>query len=365
MVLLVFSAGPVLAAGDPLVVPNNVFGIHILDENDLEDAVKLVNSNGGDWGYVTIVIQESDKNSLKWQRTFNRMKELHVIPIVRIASTPERGLWKKLSVYDIDPWVAFLSGLSWPTQNRYIVVGNEPNHAKEWGGEVNPKEYATYLKTISIKLKEASPDFFVLPAGLDASAPNLLGYMDEGRFLALMQEAEPDVFDYIDGWTSHSYPNPGFLGSEKATGRGSVTTFEWELNYLITLGITKSLPVFITETGWIHTQRKQDIQKVGERLTYAYQNVWNHPSVVAVTPFVLNYQSKPFEGFSWKDKEGGYYPFYTDIQNLSKTKGEPILPPEPKKEIKEYQPTYFGLAQALYNINTDQKMQNLSFFGKI
>src|SRR3989338_11689231 len=35
---------------DPLSVSNNRFGIHILDPIEVEQAAKLVNSNGGKWG---------------------------------------------------------------------------------------------------------------------------------------------------------------------------------------------------------------------------------------------------------------------------------------------------------------------------
>ena len=36
-----------------------------------------------------------------------------------------------------------------------MIIANEPNHSKEWGGQINPKEYASYLKLFSEKLKES------------------------------------------------------------------------------------------------------------------------------------------------------------------------------------------------------------------
>ena len=157
---------------DPLTPDNNPFGIHILDESDLEDAAKLVNSSGGNWGYVTLVIRADERDSKRWQSAFNKMRELHLIPIVRIATKMSEDSWEKPNLDELDGWVSFLSELNWVTQNRYIIIGNEPNHAKEWGGEVKPDEYAKYLETFSKKLKEGSKDFFILPAGFDASAPN-------------------------------------------------------------------------------------------------------------------------------------------------------------------------------------------------
>ena len=38
---------------NPLAVPNNRYGIHIVDTNDIPQLPALVNSSGGDWGYVT------------------------------------------------------------------------------------------------------------------------------------------------------------------------------------------------------------------------------------------------------------------------------------------------------------------------
>jgi len=70
VILILISSTNIKAAENPLSVPNNSFGIHILDENDLEDAAKLVNSGGGDWGYVTFVIRSDERDSKRWQKVF-------------------------------------------------------------------------------------------------------------------------------------------------------------------------------------------------------------------------------------------------------------------------------------------------------
>jgi len=316
------------AITDPLSSPNNIFGIHILNEGELKDAANLVNSGGGDWGYVTLVIQKGERDQSRWQRAFNEARRLHLIPIVRIASSQQNSGWEKPSVDEIDGWVSFLNSLNWVSKNRYVVVANEPNHAKEWGGEINPGEYAKYLRLFSEKLKANSPDFFVLPAGFDFSAKNTKDTMEATTFLKEAVSSEKDFFNYIDGWTSHSYPNPDFAGSEYASGRGTVKSFEWELEYLKTLGLGKELPVFITETGWAHDgdgglDGGVETNKVGSKLTYAFTNPWKNPKVVAVTPFVLNYQTPPFDVFSWKKPEGTFYDFYQEVQKLPKTRGQP------------------------------------------
>src|SRR3989338_2024841 len=54
----------------------------------------------------------------------------------------------------------------------------------------------------------------------------------------------------LSGLASHSYPNPGFSGVPYGFGRGTVRTYQWELDLLKQLGV-KDMPVFITETGWV------------------------------------------------------------------------------------------------------------------
>src|SRR4030042_1329311 len=81
--IFIIPLNPVWSIYDPLTVPNNKYGIHIIDENDLENAAALVNSSGGDWGYVTLVITEQDRSSDKWTGIFDTMKNYHLIPLIR------------------------------------------------------------------------------------------------------------------------------------------------------------------------------------------------------------------------------------------------------------------------------------------
>lgn len=321
--IFLFFASSVFAVSDPISVANNKFGIHIADPVDLEDAAALVNSSGGDWGYVTFVIQKGERGTWRWQRVFDKMRELHLIPIARIATRGLGDTWEKPSFGEIDGWVSFLNSLNWVVKNRYVIIGNEPNHAKEWGGEINPEEYASYLKEFSQKLKAASSDFFVLPAGFDASAPTARNKetLDEVSYLKRMLAKEPDVFEHIDGWTSHSYPNPDFAGSADGFGRGTVRTYNWELALLKSFGIKKDYKVIISETGWVHDESARDL---GDKFKVAYEGAWKDEKVIAVTPFILAYQEPPFDVFSWKKKDGNFFDFYTQVQNLTKPKGVPL-----------------------------------------
>lgn len=319
--IFLFYAKSSLAINNPLDLPNNRFGIHIFSEKDLEEAAKLVNSKGGDWGYVTLVITEAERDKDRWQKVFDEMRRLHLIPIIRIATKAEGSIWQKPKIEEIDNWVNFLNSLNWVIENRYVIIANEPNHSYEWGGDIDPGEYATYLKEFSHKLKNSSSDFFVLPAALDASAPNGPNTMEESKYIFAMLKKVPEVFDFIDGWNSHSYPNPDFSGKETATGKGTVKTFEWEISFLKSIGITKDFPIFITETGW--SQKKINQDEISSKYLYAFDKVWNSDNIVAITPFILNYPQEPFGHFSWKNQQGEFYSFYHEIINIPKEQGEP------------------------------------------
>ncbi len=307
--------------------PNNKFGIHLAQpsEEDIKKARELLNSQGGDWGYVTLVIQENDRNKEKWQNTFDLLREYHLIPVIRLATSPAGAVWRVPSESDASSWAEFLNSLNWVVKKRYVILFNEPNQGQEWGGQTDPAGYAKIALTYARKIKATNPDFQIMIAGFDASAPSNPPYTEDERvFLqAAIDTFGADTFnELIDGFSSHSYPNPGFAGPPSGFGKGSVRTYQWELESLESLGI-KELPVFITETGWDGDALNRSL--VAQYLKIAYDSVWLPDNrVVAVTPFILNYQGEPFLKFSWL-KQGGTdpYPQFDLIKGESKQKGEP------------------------------------------
>ena len=331
LVMLLLPLTTAYAIYDPFSVPNNKFGIHIADTNNIPEVAPLVNSSGGDWGYVTLVIHEDDRDIGKWQGVFNQMRRLHLIPLLRLATRVDGDRWIKPEEKTVADWVAFLDKLNWPIKNRYVILFNEPNHANEWGGSVSPEDYAQIALLFTQKLKQASDDFFVLPAGLDVSAVSDKNSLDAAVFLRRMIKAAPDFLNLIDGWTSHSYPNPDFSGTPYEIGRGTLRSYEWELTSLRQLGLTRNLPVFITETGWLHSEGKLpnpgllSPTLVGQNLQLAATLVWQDNRIVAVTPFVFSYQDLPFDHFSWK-KIGvnDYYPQFASYQTIGKIRGLPL-----------------------------------------
>lgn len=345
---LILGTSKAEAVTNPLSVANNKVGIHLINptNSEADEAADLVNSSGGGWGYVTVTIRSDDKDFDKWQNFFNELRKKHLIPLLRLATTPQGDFWKTADSNQVGSWANFLDSLNWPTRNRYVIIYNEPNHAQEWGNNVDAKSYARILDQFITTLKNKNGDFFVLNAGLDSSAPQKLpAYEDEINFLAEMNQEVPGIFNKLDGWVSHSYPNPDYSGSPNASGRGSIRNYQWELSVLNGLGLTKDLPIFITETGWKHSEGLKvdnsypNSETVGQYLKQAFQEAWNDPKIVAVTPFLLDYQDSPFDHFSFKrPAESGigtvlgasndlsiqFYPQYISLAQLNKTPGQPI-----------------------------------------
>lgn len=310
------------AASDPLDRPNNRFGIHILSEHDLEAAAEMVNGNGGAWGYVTLVIREDERHLGRWNQVFRDMRRLKLIPIIRIATSNQDGIWKKPDRDQAEDWALFLNQLPWPTKNRYVILFNEPNHAKEWGGEVNPQEYTEISRQYWEQLKRASTDFFVLPAGLDVAAPDSGSTMSAARFWQKMYSADSLIFTIFDGYNSHSYPNPGFCGKPNDSGKTSIRSFEWEIDYLSKYHLLSDSPIFITETGWGCSLTEE---KLTQFYKTAFENIWTNNKIVAITPFLLNYNQYPFKNFSWLREDGSKTEYYKLVENLQKIKGDPEI----------------------------------------
>jgi hypothetical protein len=305
---------------DPLSSQNNKFGIHILEPSELEQAANLVNSSGGDWGYVTIPIRADDRYQEKWQAFFDKCGELHLIPILRLATYVRGNYWTKPTDGTLVDFANFLAELEWPTQNKYVVFFNEPNYALEWGGRVDPQDYARVLLAGARLFKEKDENFFVLPAGLDAAAPNDNLHREMFSFIRGMSQAETEIFNVIDGWVSHSYPNPGFVGNPLDTHKMSIVSYRHEINYLKKLGLSRNLPVFITETGW-KLPEQFEVEKA-ENYKIAYEKSWNDESLVAITPFLLFAGDGDFLGFSMIKKDGSYSAAYKTILALKKNAGK-------------------------------------------
>lgn len=361
--LVLFQPREALAVENPLIRPNNKAGIHILFVSELAEAAKLVN-NQGDWGYVIIPIQSGDRDINKWQTFLNEAGRLHLIPIIRLATEGDyfnSSVWRRPTEVDVVDFANFLNSLTWPTKNRYIVVFNESNRGDEWGGSANPKEYADVLSYAVTAFKSRSTDFFIIGGGFDNAAPNNgTQYIDQYAFMREMNRAVPGIFNQIDGFASHSYPNPGFSQPPEVHTSKSIASFRFERDLIDELS-DKKLPIFITETGW-SADEINDEQRAQYYKT-AYETVWNDPDIVTVMPFLLH-ASGQFEKFSFLTTDGKGTKQYDQLRNMTKVKGSPLLakvlgvttePTQkivrksfPKKKIVEKDPFFSQVLVSIY-----------------
>lgn len=325
-ILLFFSfTSSAFAIDDETSLPNNKFGIHILFPSELEKARELVNSSGGDWGYITIPIQASDKDLEKWQKFMDEARERHIIPIIRLATENyyfNTRVWRKPSEVDVLDFANFLNSLNWPVKNRYVIIFNEVNREDEWEGSPNPYEYAEILIFAAKIFKSLNPDFFIISAGLDNAAANTPGVsVNQYDFMHEMDAQVKGIFGQIDGLGSHSYPNPGFSQPPWIVTDKSVSSFKFEKNLAFELS-GKDLPIFITETGW--SREKVTENQIASYYRYAFESVWSDENIVAVTPFLLSAGAGPFSQFAIFNENGDNQISKT-LKDLTKTKGSPTI----------------------------------------
>ncbi|MBA3723856.1 MAG: hypothetical protein H0W89_03090 [Candidatus Levybacteria bacterium] len=324
---LCINPKPAAAAENPLAVANNKMGIHILSELELPQAAQLVNSNGGDWGYVIVPIQSVDKDLIKWQKFMDDCKRYRVIPIIRIATEGDyfnTAVWREPNPADIIDFANFLDSLEWPTKNRYVIIFNEVNRGDEWGGSANPKEYAELLSFSVSVFKSMNSDFFIISAGMDNAAPEEgTKYTNQYNYLRRMNQAVPGIFNQIDGISSHSYPNPGFSQPPNPRSMMGVGSFAHERALIRTMS-NKDLPVFITETGWSAEVVNDD--KRAQYYAQAFQTVWSDPGIVTVMPFLLQAGAGPFQKFTFITADGNKTKQYQTLFSIPKVKGIPSYP---------------------------------------
>lgn len=315
---------------------NNKVGMYVLNSSDqIAGAAELINSNGGDWGYVLLTMNLNDRGSGNWQSLFNAAASAHVIPVIQLFNA---GVCSVDSM-DFEGLAEMLNGLEWPTTRRYISIFNEVNAGDYWCGTASPEEYAKALDKALRAFKNQSDKFFIMPAAFNSSARSgavsneNAKYIGEDAFLAGMNQAVPGIFTRIDGWATHSYPQPNFSGSIYG-GRDSILNYNWELGLLRQFGVS-SLPVFITETGWLHREGQESCSQysqngllsadaVAARYRDAYVNYWLRDArVVAVMPFVFASSDPCAAGFAWQKPDGSLYPQGEMLKSLPKTAGSP------------------------------------------
>ena len=283
----------------PVQAVGEVLGVHILHPDEVNSVRRIFNDEV--WRYLTIPLTLNDiEEPVKWQQFFDRAYEQKIIPIIRLSTRYDSELdaWKIPNRREITDLVTFLSRLDWHQDEKFVIIFNEVNHAKEWGGRIDPLTYSQVLKFTSDWLHSEGRNYRVLPAAMDLAASNGGETMEAFTYLNRLYQIDNEIFSYLDYWNSHSYPNPGFQSSPERIGQNSLRGFEYELNFLKNK-TGRDFLVLITETGWMSSYLTN--YYLDDYYLYALQHIWSHPQVKAVTPFVMKGSPGPFSAFSFFD----------------------------------------------------------------
>ena len=281
-------------------------GMHVLHPQEFTKVAQLygeVRNDKDDPIYVTIPFSLSDIDKLsQWQAAFNIAKSENIVPLVRLSTkmNAEAGGWERPSRHDIVQLSQALNHLKWPQSKRHVIIFNEPNHAGEWGGEIDAESFAEMTEFTLDWLKTEDKNYVLLPAALDLAAANTATTQEAFGYWRRALAHRPEIINKIDAWNSHSYPNPGFMSSPTRNGQNSMRGYQTELAFIKNY-TDKQLPVFITETGWLDRFSAYRLQA---NYDYALKNIWSDERVVAVTPFVLAGAPGPFAEFSFVNENG-------------------------------------------------------------
>ena len=287
---------------------NNKVGINVIrhfETRYLKAASQIVNSSGGDWGYVGVLLLTEDRQDpARVQRLLDDANQFHLIPIIRLGTRMEGNMWVKPGPMEPAEWKRFFGQLQWHFPAVYLEVGNEVNLGFEWGGDVNPKEYARYLESFINTFADQKSRFKILNAAMDLSNATKPGVMmDDFEYLAAMRAEVPGIFGRLDGWASNPY--------HFFEDRGIRYTYRGYSQELDFIGL--DLPVFVTESyvGFV-----DDPVKIADYYQKAFSEWMKDSRVVAATPHFFNPEAKLFWMFD-ADAEGNPINLSVTAQRLA------------------------------------------------
>ncbi|MBP9798307.1 hypothetical protein KBC70_04145 [Candidatus Woesebacteria bacterium] len=305
---------------------NNMAGVHQISpsRDDIRAGCRMVNANGGAWGWQTIVIREGEYSKAQIQEMHDEARQEKCILIHRLATGfAENGAWAKPTASTISYFADLFSGLTPSTKSVFVIWLNEPNHGAEFGGSCDGVAYGNSAVAAARAIKEKNPNIIFMLAGLDLAAPeNRPAFCDAERFYEDMIADVPQVADYWDALSSHCYPM-NFIGSATTSGRRSVACYKWEKSLLQSLGVSKAadFKVFVTETGWKHGSGGVPISYAADNLRIALQR-WQEDGVV-VTYFAYKFLTPPFDSFSLVNQQNQPNEIANVLAGFPKIKGKP------------------------------------------
>jgi polysaccharide biosynthesis protein PslG len=173
--------------------------------------------------------------------------------IARLDHTPEWARGSSTDFHtppsDVDDYARFVETFveRYSGRVQHIQIWNEPNLAREWGGEIDPDGYFELLSAAYIRAKLADPEVVVLSAPMAMTNEISDRAMPEFEYWRQLQEL--GALDYLDVLTATGYgidqppesdPDPAVINLRRIE----------LLREIISGNGGSEKPVWLTEYGW-------------------------------------------------------------------------------------------------------------------
>ncbi|MBI3033604.1 hypothetical protein HYY72_00395, partial [Candidatus Woesearchaeota archaeon] len=271
------------------------FGIHMMLQDfpatdfgrQLDKARELV----GECGFVKNIATDIGINpdTAKWASFVSEANKRKLVPVLRLQGRYSGNNWEKPDQANnyaaiASKYAEFISQVEATSKQKvgYVEIWNEPNIASEWGGQSEPKEYARFLLAVAKAIRaydmsDGKKDISIMNGGLAVVSETSNGNYQTAAFMNAMFAESPELKDYIDIWSTHSY-----MPDQQA--------YRPQLEILGNFNSRK--PIMITETSWKRCGaticNAQNQGASASEFVNVYKNVWSSDNnVIAVIPFEL------------------------------------------------------------------------------
>ncbi len=316
--------------------PNNPYGAHTFIQDIMSpqlinrqvDWTRTLTGPGGYAKQLFYPITNATVVNPSWQQYVQACYDRDLIPVIRIATTMENGIWQKPVADSPGNYATFANTVKnivaafpkregWPL---YIEVLNEPNNNYEWSGAANPVEYGQCLVQVAAALHSlADPRIKVVNAGLSPG-----GSYDNLAYIQQMCVNVPGFLTSFDAWATHPYPDRppefNFHNGLAPVWSYPIDSYVAELNVLANYGCT-GIQVIATEGGY--TGGSEDGR--ADQMMRAFRDCYSQwPEVLAVCPWQLSNPLSDDPGSDWvyRDSTGAYpshtHKIYDSVYKLAK-----------------------------------------------
>lgn len=330
-----------LGAPQTVTSDHELLGVHTRLTDEVEEwKIKRSLQMVREMGATTIVeffpwaYYQSRNGDIAWDHPDMVVNHAHnqgLTVIARIGLTPYWARPEDTPLNYLDPsayddFAAFTAAFAerYAGKVDYIIVGNEPNLAFEWGyRETTPAEYVDLLREVYPAVKAVNPEMQVLGGAL---APTLEPEgspwgLDDLIYLEAMYAA--GAAEVMDGLAVHTY---GFKFPPEAEPGPRVLNYrrvELLREIMVANGDEES-EIFITEMGWNDHPRwtravrpGQRIQYTLDALDYAEEN-WPYVNTAALWMFRTPAPTKSYmDYFTLVTPEFIAKPLYDALQSYT------------------------------------------------